>query len=575
MGTLQFVHHEDEATEDLVRSAYEKATSRRKKGKVDWTRLLPKYDFPDGAPCDFTVDNAGVQYKYKKGQAGPDVELRQVYYAKDPVTGGYNIGSPHPLKPGAVRVNRKDGGHSVHLVGPEVILPQTKTNVWVDKYGQQTWLYGLGPESSDMPQDVTTSHPYRTPGEVSPQEAAAAVAEKLAYKLQGGTVVGTVSDHKKVGGGDFYLSSIDGKTNYKVRAASWGDAVQHLANEKKPLAGFRFGANYDLTGVVFGSALRGSTFENTTLKNAFYSYGDLREVTITKTNIDGLSVRGTVVDASTKISECDLSNLNWHNVSALRAATFSKVTGIPNGMPHNITLRQTTADGSIWTTQLNDATMEMEWAPEEESESRDKPAPEETGTVKPKVAVAQVATAIGSTQVAEVIVKESVNMSKPNFKQMVLSDAEKAAYRITARNVVKLGREAILKILEAKGGDQAAAFSQLLNTEVGNSLVSGVMGGVLTFMPQFQSDARVQTLAEELRVHGMATLGNALVDQLTEIVAPAMSAMMTGAENIAATVAIPAESSVYKKPTLVQPTVADEEHEEEAEGTALKSATLR
>jgi hypothetical protein len=116
--------------------------------------------------------------------------------------------------------------------------------------------------------------------------------------------------------------------------------------------------------------------------------------------------------------------------------------------------------------------------------------------------------------------------TKQPFKEMVLSDSEKAAYRIGARNTVKLGQGAITKALEAQGGDKAAALGAMLNTEVGHSVVSGIMGALLTTLPQFQNDTRVQKLAEELRVNGMATLGNTVVDQLTEIVAPAMSAMV-------------------------------------------------
>ena len=124
-------------------------------------------------------------------------------------------------------------------------------------------------------------------------------------------------------------------------------------------------------------------------------------------------------------------------------------------------------------------------------------------------------------------------MSRKPLKELLLSDGEKAAYRIGARNAVKLGQGAISKALEVKGGDQAAVMSAMLNTEPGHALVSGIMGGILTAMPQFQSDARVQTLAEELRVHGMATLGNALVDELTQIVTPTMNAMIAGLPAIA------------------------------------------
>ena len=575
----------------------------------NWGRIFPK-----GSPCEFTLDLKGMQYHYAKGAKEAKVDLRQVYYAKDFIRGSWQIASPLPLSTGTVRVHRKDGTSSVHQVGEPVQLLDG-SNCLTDRYGQCTFLYTLGPQSTKPPQEVCMSIDYSdllaelqklkkkaayeglyepitvqersapkpanfgNPGNSSsawgyPPPAKCTASDSTfeqgisatmneAIRSLAGHYQEIDATHKAQGyKGRFVLQGKDESLGIKItqEASSWADCVQKLSSARTDLRNIGF-RGMDLQKVKFESPLQGSIFEGCDLRNASYKYGNLRDTTIKSCRLDGATFRGTVMDKSTKFQDLNLSDLDWSDISAIRDASLVNVSGIPKGMPRTVVLEQVKG-GVTWVTEEDEQGV-IQWEPAQERREHHRPPPGETGSVAPKK----------ESLVWETHTKE-VNMSKPNFKQMVLSDAEKAAYRITARNVVALGRDAILKILDSKGGEQAQAFSMMLSTEIGTSVVSGVMGGILTALPQFQNDTRVQKLAEELRVNGMATLGNTVVDQLTEIVAPAMSAMMSGTEAVAAQIQTPAESSVYKKPTLVQPEHHEEEDEEVA-SEALKSASLR
>ena len=541
----------------------------------DWGRIFPK-----GSPCEFTLDLKGMQYNYAKGAKKAKVDLRQVYYAKDFFRGSWQIASPLPLSPGTVRVHRKDGTSSVHQVGEPVQLFDG-SNCLTDRYGQCTFLYTLGPQSTETPQEVCDSmdaellreinarahEPGSSSsawGDPSPAEYTASDSTfEQGIRSLAGHYREIDATHKAQGyKGRFVLQGKDESLGIKItqEASSWADCVQKLSSARTDLRNIGF-RGMDLQKVKFESPLQGSIFEGCDLRNASYKYGNLRDTTIKSCRLDGATFRGTVMDKSTKFQDLNLSDLDWSDISAIRDASLVNVSGIPKGMPRTVVLEQVKG-GVTWVTEEDEQGV-IQWEPAQERREHHRPPPGETGSVAPKK----------ESLVWETHTKE-VNMSKPNFKQMVLSDAEKAAYRITARNVVALGRDAILKILDSKGGEQAQAFSMMLGTEIGTSIVSGVMGGILTALPQFQNDTRVQKLAEELRVNGMATLGNTVVDQLTEIVAPAMSAMMSGTESVVAQIQTPAESSVYKKPTLVQPEHHEEEDEEVA-SEALKSASLR
>lgn len=149
------------------------------------------------------------------------------------------------------------------------------------------------------------------------------------------------------------------------------------------------------------------------------------------------------------------------------------------------------------------------------------------------------------------------------FMGMVKADAENAAYRIAATQISNGTKGAILAIMEkqGQGSDRVKAVSDLLDTEFGTALISLLVGAGLTYAPHISEDARVQRLAGEFRVNGMATAGNAIFETATQHFLPVI---MSAISSLPA----PAEPEEVK----VRAGDETEEHEEEAVAPPRKTA---
>ena len=115
--------------------------------------------------------------------------------------------------------------------------------------------------------------------------------------------------------------------------------------------------------------------------------------------------------------------------------------------------------------------------------------------------------------------KEIKNMNKEiTFMDMLKADTTNAAYRIASTQITNGTKAAILAVMEKQGqdSDRIRAISDLLDTEFGSALVSLVVGLGLTYAPHISQDTRVQRLAGEFRVNGMATAGNAVFETVAE-----------------------------------------------------------
>ncbi len=115
---------------------------------------------------------------------------------------------------------------------------------------------------------------------------------------------------------------------------------------------------------------------------------------------------------------------------------------------------------------------------------------------------------------------------KPTFISQTKSDATKAAYRIAGKQITKGTKAAILKLIKNENKDITMA-EQLLDTEFGNALVSAVIGYSLTYAPKISEDERVQKLAAEFRINGIATAGNNIVDIVTDNIVPVIDLALT------------------------------------------------
>ncbi len=113
-------------------------------------------------------------------------------------------------------------------------------------------------------------------------------------------------------------------------------------------------------------------------------------------------------------------------------------------------------------------------------------------------------------------------MAKPDFLKMMKGDGVDAAYRVGANQMVRGLQGAVVKVVESQGGksETVKAASELLDSEFGKSVLGYTAGLALTYAPVISEDERAKRLAEEFRVGGMATAGNAIIDNLMATILP-------------------------------------------------------
>lgn len=147
----------------------------------------------------------------------------------------------------------------------------------------------------------------------------------------------------------------------------------------------------------------------------------------------------------------------------------------------------------------------------------------------------------------------NTKMANVSLMDLLKSDGEDAAYRVAGTQMTNGTKLALLKLLEKQGhsSESLKAISELLETEAGNAAIAFALGMLLHYLPQINTDLRVQKLSKEFRVHGMSTAGNAVAGLLTESLLPVILESLNtlpqpsqSAQLRVATPAIAAEGSV-------------------------------
>jgi len=125
-----------------------------------------------------------------------------------------------------------------------------------------------------------------------------------------------------------------------------------------------------------------------------------------------------------------------------------------------------------------------------------------------------------------------------NVKDMVKKDAIEAGYRVASKQMTKGVKGGILALMKDKGMDDGklAAIREVLDTEIGDAIVSTFLGYGLTYVPQLKDDPRAVKLAEEFRITGIATAGNLAVNSAMEYVLPVVSSAMASLPAVEASV---------------------------------------
>jgi len=108
------------------------------------------------------------------------------------------------------------------------------------------------------------------------------------------------------------------------------------------------------------------------------------------------------------------------------------------------------------------------------------------------------------------------------IKEAAKDESIKVAYRVAAKQLVKVIRAPLLSILEKQGADNhlIASASKFLDTEFGIGLMEFVLGCAVPSIPYFSSSDRATLFAEELRVGGASLFLNKGIDEITIFLGP-------------------------------------------------------
>ncbi len=110
------------------------------------------------------------------------------------------------------------------------------------------------------------------------------------------------------------------------------------------------------------------------------------------------------------------------------------------------------------------------------------------------------------------------------FMDSVKKDSKAAGYRVASTQISKMARAGLSKVLKSQGfkTKQVNQIMGLLETEIGRAVVSGLLGVIFPNIPSLGKDPRVQKLASELRIDGMTTIGNELINEVMAMVGPGL-----------------------------------------------------
>lgn len=130
---------------------------------------------------------------------------------------------------------------------------------------------------------------------------------------------------------------------------------------------------------------------------------------------------------------------------------------------------------------------------------------------------------LGSDDTTVLETEEKVEESK-KLTTMMKNDMVDAGYRVAGHQMTKGVKAGLLKLFKDKGADDSKLriVEELLDSEVGSSMIALMLGYGLAYIPNISEDPRIQKLSKEFRVGGMSTAGNMIMDTAIEYLAPAV-----------------------------------------------------
>ena len=124
------------------------------------------------------------------------------------------------------------------------------------------------------------------------------------------------------------------------------------------------------------------------------------------------------------------------------------------------------------------------------------------------------------------------------LKEKLKNDLGEAGYIIAGTQLTNAVRAGMLKVVEGQlrekyGKKQSKisagleGFRAFLETPFGLGLIQTAVGHSLEYIPKVKDDPRVQRLSGNMRVQGMAVIGNAAFDSAMAYIMPAVTAALS------------------------------------------------
>ncbi len=150
--------------------------------------------------------------------------------------------------------------------------------------------------------------------------------------------------------------------------------------------------------------------------------------------------------------------------------------------------------------------------------------------------------------------------SSDGLLDILKKDFHEAKYRVAADQLTHGVKEAMLLAVKGKGGteSQLEGVSMLLDSEIGDSGISLLLGLAIMYAPMISDDPRAQKLAESFRRNGMTTAGNL-------VLSTAMTTLLPLVQSVLAKMPADEEQVRVAEPTRIAAPVVEETHHLEEE----------
>lgn len=126
--------------------------------------------------------------------------------------------------------------------------------------------------------------------------------------------------------------------------------------------------------------------------------------------------------------------------------------------------------------------------------------------------------------------ENKMEQGQSEFKKMIKQDLSDAGYRVAANQSSKLFKDAVVHLLQSEkiSNESIQILGDLLDTETGLAFIQFLLGVGLHFSPKISDDERVKKISEELRVMGMAKVGDQVMEFGMEYLLPAIGEVFEG-----------------------------------------------